>query len=51
MTLPPQLARESTSDQYAPKKEDKFSFGLWTVGNRGRDPFRGFRSPSPRPHL
>jgi hypothetical protein len=24
MTLPPQLARESTSDQYAPKKEDKF---------------------------
>lgn len=22
-----------------PKPEDKFSFGLWTVGNRGRDPF------------
>lgn len=22
-----------------PKKEDKFSFGLWTVGNPGRDPF------------
>src|SRR5437588_773207 len=27
------------SDQYAPRPEHKFSFGLWTVGNRGRDPF------------
>jgi xylose isomerase len=27
------------SDPYAPRHEDKFSFGLWTVGNRGRDPF------------
>ena len=27
------------SDPYAPKREDKFSFGLWTVGNTGRDPF------------
>jgi len=24
---------------YKPKSEDKFTFGLWTVGNRGRDPF------------
>jgi xylose isomerase len=24
---------------YTPKKADKFTFGLWTVGNRGRDPF------------
>jgi xylose isomerase len=24
---------------YEPKPEDKFTFGLWTVGNRGRDPF------------
>ncbi len=24
---------------YEPKKEDKFSFGLWTIANRGRDPF------------
>lgn len=24
---------------FAPTKDDKFSFGLWTVGNRGRDPF------------
>jgi len=27
------------NDQYQPKAEHKFSFGLWTVGNRGRDPF------------
>ncbi len=24
---------------YEPRPEHKFSFGLWTVGNRGRDPF------------
>ena len=27
------------SDQYAPLPAHKFSFGLWTVSNRGRDPF------------
>jgi xylose isomerase len=26
-------------DQFTPRPEHKFSFGLWTVGNRGRDPF------------
>lgn len=26
-------------DMYEPKPEHKFSFGLWTVGNTGRDPF------------
>lgn len=26
-------------DRYTPKPEHKFTFGLWTVGNRGRDPF------------
>ena len=25
--------------KYTPRPEHKFSFGLWTVGNRGRDPF------------
>ncbi len=34
---------------YTPRKSDKFTFGLWTVGNRGRDPFgdsvRGGVSP------
>ena len=24
---------------YTPKPEHKFTFGLWTVGNVGRDPF------------
>ena len=27
------------TDAYTPRPEHKFSFGLWTVGNRGRDPF------------
>lgn len=27
------------SNSFDPRPEDKFSFGLWTVGNRGRDPF------------
>jgi xylose isomerase len=28
-----------TSNKYQPSPEHKFTFGLWTVGNRGRDPF------------
>jgi xylose isomerase len=36
------------SDPYVPRREDKFSFGLWTVGNRGRDPFGdAVRDPLP----
>ena len=27
------------TDIYQPKHYDRFTFGLWTVGNRGRDPF------------
>ena len=27
------------NEKYEPKPEDKFTFGLWTVGNRGADPF------------
>jgi hypothetical protein len=27
------------SEQYRPKPEHKFTFGLWTAGNIGRDPF------------
>jgi len=27
------------NDKYQPRPEHKFTFGLWTVGNRGRDPF------------
>src|SRR5262245_36129240 len=26
-------------NKFQPKPEDKFTFGLWTVGNPGRDPF------------
>jgi xylose isomerase len=26
-------------DSYTPRPEHHFTFGLWTVGNRGRDPF------------
>ena len=28
-----------------PTPGDKFTFGLWTVGNRGRDPFGEFVRP------
>jgi xylose isomerase len=42
-------ANQLTSDQFAPKKADKFSFGLWTVGNRGRDPFGDFVRPELNP--
>lgn len=35
---------------YSPKPEHKFTFGLWTVGSRGRDPFgaevRGSKTPA-----
>ena len=27
------------TDKYQPRPEHKFTFGLWTIGNRGRDPF------------
>src|SRR5437868_4744267 len=29
------------SDTYQPRPEHKFSFGLWTISNPGRDPFGG----------
>lgn len=43
------------SDQYQPKPEHKFTFGLWTVGSVGRDPFgapvRKAKSPVELVHL
>jgi len=36
-------------DAYAPRPEDKFTFGLWTVGNPGRDPFGGEVRPTLSP--
>jgi xylose isomerase len=29
----------TSSDSFTPKATDRFSFGMWTVGNPGRDPF------------
>jgi xylose isomerase len=37
------------SDDFTPKPEHKFSFGLWTVGNRGRDPFGDVVRPTLAP--
>jgi xylose isomerase len=37
----PLLQEESDMTDYSPKPEHKFTFGLWTVGNTGRDPFGG----------
>jgi xylose isomerase len=31
--------RKYPRDGYVPSPGDQFTFGLWTVGNRGRDPF------------
>jgi xylose isomerase len=34
---------------FKPSKKDKFTFGLWTVGNRGRDPFGEATRPTVEP--
>jgi len=39
----------SNRDAFQPRPEHKFSFGLWTVGNRGRDPFGDFVRPQLSP--
>jgi xylose isomerase len=43
------------ADKYTPKPEHKFTFGLWTVGSTGRDPFgapvREPKSPVELVHL
>ena len=39
----------TNTDNYQPGPEHKFSFGLWTVGNRGRDPFGDFVRPAISP--
>ena len=33
------MASRSPKDKFTPRPDDHFTFGLWTVGNRGRDPF------------
>src|ERR1700686_3151936 len=37
----------SSNNDYQPRAEHKFSFGLWTIGNRGRDAF----GDAVRPHI
>src|SRR5262249_5836623 len=37
--VPGDFPRSLAMNNLQPKKEDRFTFGLWTVGNRGRDPF------------
>jgi xylose isomerase len=37
------------TETFVPKPSDKFTFGLWTVGNRGRDPFGEFVRPAVDP--
>ena len=36
-------------DPYEPRPEHRFTFGLWTVGNVGRDPFGEPTRPAPDP--
>jgi xylose isomerase len=33
------MTRKTTNDAYTPRPEHHFTWGLWTVGNPGRDPF------------
>src|SRR5262245_4723995 len=33
------MNRPAATDEYTPRPEHHFTFGLWTVGNIGRDPF------------
>jgi len=40
---------KTANDAFQPRPEHKFSFGLWTVGNRGRDPFGDFVRPTMDP--
>src|SRR5919206_3732130 len=37
-------------EKYTPEPRHKFTFGLWTVGNRGRDPFGDAVRPSLPPN-
>jgi xylose isomerase len=38
-----------SKDSYQPTPQHKFSFGLWTLGNRGRDPFGDAVRPPIKP--
>jgi xylose isomerase len=39
-------------DEFDPHPDDRFTFGLWTVGNTGADPFgTAVRAPMAAPHI
>ena len=42
-------AQQAPRDPYTPTREDHFTFGLWTVANRGRDPFGDVVRPTLAP--
>ena len=46
---PPEMAAKPKPAALEPRPEHKFSFGLWTVGNPGRDPFGGPVRPILKP--
>src|SRR4028119_2356008 len=42
------MSSRQPQDAYTPRPEHHFTFGLWTVGNVGRDPFgEAVRPPLP----
>merc|ERR1711881_346764 len=43
------LRRKNMSDLFQPNPSDQFTFGLWTVGNPGRDPFGDIVRPTINP--
>ena len=43
------MTNTATQDAYSPRPEHKFTFGLWTVGNPGRDPFGDAVRPAMSP--
>jgi xylose isomerase len=46
------VANRRVEDTYTPRPEHHFTFGLWTVGNVGRDPFGDpVRAPIPAPRI
>lgn len=46
------MKRKGAQDAYTPRPEHHFTFGLWTVGNPGRDPFgEAVRPPIPAPRI
>jgi xylose isomerase len=46
------MSHQTSQDAYTPRPEHHFTFGLWTVGNQGRDPFgEPVRAPLAAPYI